>query len=85
VKRFLASRRPDLRQQYVEAAVVFTDPLCRVTIRNAQVAVVRFSELLSFISALAEKRRMPADMVRSIATALAAPRCQASVFLNSSH
>jgi hypothetical protein len=70
VKAFLATHHPELRHEYVHAAVVFTDPLCRVTVRNAQVAVVRFSELLALIAALADKRCMPPALVQSIARAL---------------
>jgi len=69
VKRFLAAHHPTLRAEFVQAAVVFTDPLCRITTRDAQVDVVRFSELLPLVAYLANKRRMPPALVQSIANA----------------
>jgi hypothetical protein len=67
VKKFVTSRCPELGHEYVQAAVVLTDPLCRAVVQNSQVAVVRFSELLPLIATLASQRRMPAEQARAIA------------------
>lgn len=71
VKAIIASLRPELRNEYVQAVVVLTDPHCRVTINQASVTVVRFSELRPCIAALANKRRMDRGRVHSIVAALA--------------
>jgi hypothetical protein len=71
VKAVVGAIRPELRGEYVQAVVVLTDPHCRVTINRAQVGIVRFSELLPFITVLANKRRMNRAVVQSVVVALA--------------
>lgn len=71
IKAVIGSLRPELRNEYVEAVVVLTDPHCRVIVNRAQVGVVRFSELLPYISALAAKRAMDRRRVHSVVAALA--------------
>jgi hypothetical protein len=51
--------------------VVFTDPLCELRIGGAQVAAVRFSELLPLVSELGRSRRMAASLARDSARSLA--------------
>lgn len=71
VKAVISSVRPELRNEFVEAVVVLTHPHCRITINRRQVVVVRFSELLPYITTLASKRRMDRARVHSIVAALA--------------
>jgi hypothetical protein len=71
VRRFLAGRHPELRNVFVQAVVVFTDPLCELRVDGAAVAAVRFSELLPLIRELGRSRRMAPDLARDSARSLA--------------
>ena len=69
LRELLANSRLRLQGEYIEAAVVLTDPLCRVTVSNGRIHVLRFSELLPFVATLSKRRRMPrtrADMIASL-------------------
>jgi hypothetical protein len=74
VKTLLQTRCEELREEYVEAAVVLVDPRCRVKVNRATVAVVRFSELLPLIMSLGSTRRMQPALVRLAASALSGNR-----------
>lgn len=70
VKHFLETRYP--KTPYVEAIVVFTDPLCRLDINRAQVTAVRYSELLAVVHELARRHHLEAALAHTMASSLAA-------------
>lgn len=72
VKHFIGTHFPSSKNLYVEAVVVFTDPLCRLELYRAQVTAVRFSELLGVIHELARRRSFEPTLAYAIASSLAA-------------
>ena len=72
LRQLLATSHLRLHDEYIEAAIVFTDPHCRVSVRRSGVAVLRLSELLPFITALSDRRQMSHARADIIASALAA-------------
>jgi hypothetical protein len=75
VKTFLSARHPEVARsalRFVESVVVFTDPRCRVEVRNPRAIVVRYSEILSVILELAKRHRMPCAVATRLARSLAA-------------
>lgn len=73
VRYFLTDRHPDLRQsalRYVESVVVFAHPLCRLEVDRATTIVVRFSQLLDAVLALAERYRLEPTIARRLAQTL---------------
>jgi hypothetical protein len=73
VRYFLAERHPDLAStalRWVESVVVFTHPLCRLEVDRSRTTVVRYSELLQLVLALAEKCRMAPRIAARLAESL---------------
>jgi hypothetical protein len=74
VRYFLMERHPGLRDsalRWVESIIVFTHPLCRLEVDRPQATVVRFSELLQVVLALAERRRVSPAIAEQLARSLA--------------
>jgi len=71
LRNLLATSHLRLQDEYIEAAVVLADPFCRVTVRDAHVVVVRFSEVLPLVTALSKKRQMQRARAEIIASVLA--------------
>jgi len=74
----LAASHLRLQDEYIEAAVVLADPFCRVTVHDAHVVVVRFSEVLPLVAALSKKRQMQRARAEIIASVLASSTNPAS-------
>lgn len=75
VRYFLVERHPDLSStalRWVESVVVFTHPLCRLEVNRPRTTVVRYSELLQVVLALAEKHRMASGIAARLAETLVA-------------
>jgi hypothetical protein len=72
VRYFLAERHPDLGPTWVESVIVFTHPLCRLKVAQAQAIVVRYSELLKVVLELARKHRMDPKTAAQLAESLLA-------------
>lgn len=72
VKDFIGMHFPSSKNPYVEAVVVFTDPLCQLELYRTQVTAVRYSELLAVILELARRRRLAPTLAYAIASRLAA-------------
>lgn len=73
VRYFLMERHPELRDsalRWVEAIVVFTHPLCRLDVDRPRATVLRFSELLQAVLALAERRRVSPAVAQQLARSL---------------
>jgi hypothetical protein len=74
IREFLAAKHPELKDsalRYVRAAVVFTDPLCRLEVNRARaVPVIRGSELVDLMRELAGAHRMDALSVQKVASSL---------------
>jgi len=68
---FLAARHPELRTVFVHAVVVFTHPLCELQVNRAEVAVARFSELLTLVMELGRARPMDRRLAHAAARSLA--------------
>ena len=71
VRTFLATRHPELKDVFVRAVVVFTDPRCELRVDRAAVAVARFSQLLPLIIELGRSRPMAQTLARAAAQSLA--------------
>jgi len=74
VRRFFAARHPDLRSsaiRFVASIIVFTHPHCRLEIDHPRTTVVRYSELLQAVLAMADSRKMPAAVASPLAQTLA--------------
>lgn len=73
VRYFLMERHPELRDsalRWVESIIVFTHPFCRLEVDRPRATVVRFSELLQVVLALAERRRIPPAIAEQLARSL---------------
>lgn len=73
VRYFLMERHPELRDsalRWVESIIVFTHPLCRLEVDRARAIVVRFSELLPVVRALADRRRVSPEIAERLARSL---------------
>lgn len=73
VRYFLLDRHPDLAStalRWVESVIVFTHPLCRLEVNRPRCAVVRYSELLQVVLALADKHRMAPEVAVRLAKSL---------------
>jgi hypothetical protein len=71
VRTYLAVRYPEMGHQFVQAVLVFTDPLCELRVNRAQVAVARFSELLQLITEFSRSGRMDRSLAQASARSLA--------------
>jgi hypothetical protein len=73
VRYFLIERHPELRDsvlRWVESIIVFTHPLCRLEVDRPRAIVVRFSELLQVILALADRKRVSPAIAERLARSL---------------
>lgn len=73
VRYFLIERHPELRDsalRWVESMIVFTHPLCRLEVDRPRATIVRFSELLEVILALAERKRVSSAIAERLARSL---------------
>ena len=73
IRSLLIERHPELRDsalRWVESIIVFTHPLCRLEVERSRATVVRFSELLEVILALAERRRLAPAIAEQLARSL---------------
>lgn len=74
VRNYLVSKYPELREsalRYVRAAVVFTNPCCRLEIRNARAIVIRLSELPNLLRDMGRKLQLEPGWVNKLASSLA--------------
>lgn len=74
LRHFLTERHPELRGsalRWVESIIVFTHPLCRLEVDQAQAVVVRFSELRQAVLTLADRKRVPPAITEQLAGSLA--------------
>lgn len=71
VRRFLASRHPEFKQEIVRSIVVFTNPRCELQLNHPTVAVVRGPELLARVVELGLHRRMDRNLAHAAAHHLA--------------
>jgi hypothetical protein len=75
IRYYLAARHPELAStalRWVESIVVFTHPLCRLEVNRPSTVVVRYSELLQLVLALAKKNRLAPLVAARLAESLAA-------------
>ena len=73
VRYSLMERHPELRDsalRWVESIIVFTHPLCRLEVDRPKATVVRFSELLQVVLALAERKRVSPAIAEKLARSL---------------
>jgi hypothetical protein len=68
VKGYLRRRHPGLA--WVDAVVVFTDPLCRLEIDRPTPTVVRFSQLMQVVLEKGKQRRLSASTAAMMAETL---------------
>ena len=75
VRYFLVEHHPELRDsalRWVESVIVFTHPLCRLEVDRPRAVIVRFSELLQVVLALAERKRVSPTIAERLARTLLA-------------
>jgi len=73
LQRSLVKHHPDLEGsalRWVESIVVFTHPLCRLDVHHSRTIVVRFSELLTAVLAVTDRKRVPPAVVERLALTL---------------
>jgi hypothetical protein len=74
VREFLRKKHPDIRGRalgWVDAIVVFADPLCRLELDRPTPTGARVAELLAVIRVKAEPPRLTPPAVKSLAESLA--------------
>ena len=73
LREFLRREHPELGAatlRWVDSIVVFTHPLCRLTVDRPGITTARFSELLDVLLAKGQRSRLSASIVKQLAHTL---------------